>query len=82
MNGHRGNLSLVVLTPKQDARARDANSGEATVGTVLADRYVQICKILCTCMILCTVTPLAQGCYIVLFGRRQVCFFIVLAKKV
>jgi len=38
LNGKRGNLNLVILTPKQDARAKNANSGEATVGTVLADR--------------------------------------------
>ena len=38
LGGKRGQLSFVVLTPKQDARAKEASAEEATVGRVLQDR--------------------------------------------
>lgn len=41
LGGKRGQLNLVILTPKQDARAKDASEEEATVGKVLEDRVQQ-----------------------------------------
>ena len=38
LGGKRGQLSFVILTPKQDARAKEASAEEATVGRVLRDR--------------------------------------------
>ena len=38
LGGKRGQLSFVILTPKQDARAKEASAEEATVGRVLQDR--------------------------------------------
>lgn len=41
LGGKRGQLNMVILTPKQDARAKDAHSEDATVGRVLHNRATQ-----------------------------------------